>query len=108
MPFLHQTENVKWLDAQINAEPLFNQNTNSFELSNPSKLVPTNGLAFKKLVIAKLAGNDKFEYLYNGMKGRLEKVLSETGNSKVKKYLDCLQIVYERLKDVKQASEILI
>lgn len=108
LPFLHQTENVKWLDAQINAEPLFKQNTNSFELNNSSKLVPLNGLAFKKLIVAKLAGNDKFEYLYTGMKARLGKVASETGNSKVEQYLECLQIVYERLKDVKKVDEILI
>lgn len=92
-PFLKQTENIHWMDEVLNADPM--------DFDEPCKYFPDTGLIFKKLIVAKLANNSKYEDMYKTYSNLYENFLKENNDEESKNQYQVLQIVYDRLKDVK-------
>lgn len=93
-PFLKQTENIHWMDEILNTNPM--------DFDEPCKYFPYNGLIFKKIIIAKLAGNTNYENIYSTFFDLYNNFLQENDDEESKKQFEVLKIVYERLKNVSQ------
>lgn len=92
IPTFDKYNNIQLLDACINETPEW-----YFEVIH---LFTGNGLQYKKMIIAKLAGNKDYELVCEAMKRR---ILNTNSKGKISKetFLSVYEKIYERLKNVK-------
>ncbi len=88
LPFIEKAKDLSWLDAQLNTDPL------NFKLSPPFQ---PEGLLYKKLIVAKLAENPKFEEIYQQFRAVLTNHIESTNDQNSKNQLEVLTKVHQEL-----------
>ena len=92
IPYLKQTEDIRWLDKGLNKNPL------AFE--NQPKVFPMIGNMFRKIIVARLAGNPSYEEICTLIRG----FILQYDDDYMKNSLIVFDKVYERLKTVEALS----
>jgi hypothetical protein len=88
IPYLKQTEDIRWLDKGLNTNPL--------EFKNLPKVFPTIGNMFRKIIVARLAGNPSYEEICTLIRG----FILQYDDDYMKNSLNVFDKVYEHLKPV--------
>lgn len=88
IPYLKQTEDIRWLDKGMNTNPL--------EFKNQPKVFPMIGNMFRKIIVARLAGNPSYEEICRLIRG----FILQYDDDYMKNSLIVFDKVYERLKTV--------
>jgi len=91
IPALEKYDNIKVLDSFVNEKPDY-----YLEVMH---LVPGNGLEFRKMIIAKLAGNPQYELVCEAMKKRILTMENVKGIAPKENYLSIFEKLQERLKN---------
>ena len=92
IPYLKQTEDIRWLDKGLNTNPL--------EFKNLPKVFPAIGNMFRKIIVARLAGNPSYEEICTLIRG----FILQYDDDYMKNSLIVFDKVYERLKTVEALS----
>lgn len=90
-PFIKQAADVRWMNNKINYNPIDLKQVSPFHKQN---------LIFKKLIIAKLAGDTKYEDIYMQLREFLNRILVATNNELTQKGLMVLNKIHEDLKNI--------
>ena len=97
-PFLKETEDVRWLDKRLNGDP------HIFGKSSPG--ISRMGVEFRKIIIARLAGNPDYEVICQVVRNY---ILTEfPGEEYMKKVFVVFEKVYEDLKQVEPLKDTLL
>ena len=94
IPAFDKYDNIKALDSFVNEKPEY-----YLEVMH---LLPGKGLEYRKMIIAKLAGNPQYELVCEAMKQRILTFEYGKGIAPKENYLSIYEKIYERLKNVQQ------
>ncbi|OQP57473.1 hypothetical protein [Niastella populi] len=92
IPTFDKYNNIQLLDAFINERPEY-----FFEVMH---LFPDRGFEYKKMIIAKLAGNKDYELVCEAVRKDITTTEYVQGDLPMEKYLSLYEKIYERLKTV--------
>lgn len=92
IPTFDKYNNIQLLDAFINARPDY-----FFEVMH---LFPDRGFKYKKMIIAKLAGNKDYEFVCEAVRQHIITTEYVQGDLPMEKYYSVYNKIYERLKSV--------
>ena len=96
IPAFDKYNDIRNLDAFVNENPEY-----YFEVIH---LMTGEGFPYKKMIIAKLAGNKNYEAVCNAMWQRLSNIETVQCDVPKEKYLSVYEKIYERLKTVDPLS----
>lgn len=97
IPTFNKYNDIRVLDAFINEKPAY-----YFEVIH---LLTGNGLAYKKMIIAKLAGNKDYELVCEAMKQFIMNAEGKQTRMPVEAYYTIYERIYERLKTVEPLAD---
>jgi len=89
LPFLKQTENIHWLDEELNKDPYVFSTARRRGISR-------NGAAFRNIIVARLAGNADYEVICQAARVFLREWAEKEEEGK--KRAEAFELVYEELK----------
>jgi hypothetical protein len=92
IPTFDKYNNIQLLDAFINERPDY-----FFEVMH---LFPDRGFNYKKMIIAKLAGNKDYELVCDAVRQYIITTEYAQGDLPMEKYYSVYEKIYERLKTV--------